>query len=51
VGKRTKTTCEGEQQVCRFPHLGYPDRFLRVVLQIHRIDFLFVGSGVCRCGA
>ena len=31
VGKRTKTTCEGEQQVCHVPHLGYPDRFLRVL--------------------
>jgi len=37
--------------VFRNPSLEYPERFLRVALEIHRIGVLFVGSGVCRCGS
>jgi len=37
--------------VCHDRYLGYPERYLRLALEIRRIDVLFVGSGVCRCGA
>ena len=30
--------------MCPDPYLGYPERYLGVVLEIHRIDGLFVGS-------
>ena len=46
-----KTVREGKQQVCHDPCLAYTERFLRVTLEIGKIDVLFVRSGVCRCGA
>ena len=36
--------------MCLGPYLGYIERCLRVVLEICRIDVLFVGSGVCHFG-
>jgi hypothetical protein len=37
--------------VCHDPYVGYPEQYLRVALEIHRIDVLFVGSSVCHFGA
>ena len=37
--------------MCHDPYLGHPERYLRVALEIRRIDVLFVGSSVCHCGA
>jgi len=37
--------------VCHDPYLRFPERFLRVALEIRRIDVLFVGCGVSECGA
>jgi len=37
--------------VCHDPSLRFPERFLRVALEIRRIDVLFVGFGVSECGA
>ena len=37
--------------MCQDPYLGYTERYLRVALEMHRIDVLFVGSSVCHFGA
>jgi len=37
--------------VCHYPYLRFPERFLRVALEIRRIEVLFVGFGVSECGA
>ena len=37
--------------MCHDPCLVYTERFLRVALEIRKIDVFFVRSGVCRCSA
>ena len=51
VGNNKKTTCHGKQQVCHDSCLAHTEQFLRVALEIRKIDVLFIRSGVCRCGA
>ena len=40
--KTIKPICEGEQQVCLEPYLGYIEWYLSVALEIRRIDILLV---------
>ena len=37
--------------MCHDPYVRYLEQYLRVALEIHRIDVLFVGSSVCHCGS